>query len=250
MGDYGSTIPLNNSYKSSIIQAISDGIKKDVSDFKAENVLETYNGINFLKWDFINTNIIKTLKNNNKFQCLKYQRGPSWVLVLIYDKETNYLYCLMSKQQFNLLKDKERDHLHYIDALALINKGLKAKIKKYKQIKLFNIEDKTIKNADKKSLLSDILQRINGKVMKFAIITYLSEKREITSVSAYMLTTALEIGHEENWNELITVDYNNSPIIEDNINKDDEEEINMKLRVDPTQSNNNIIKLKRKKDKK
>ncbi|MGE5632196.1 MAG: DUF5986 family protein, partial [Caulobacteraceae bacterium] len=178
MGNFGSAIPLDDNHKSLIIQAISDGNKKEVLDFMAEYDLETYNGIHFLKWDFANTNLLRNL-SDDRFQCLKIKRGP-WKLVLVYDKETKYLYSLMNKHRFLQLQERvNKEQVHYIDALALINKGLRGNGKN-KQLRLFIVKsDKT----NTKNLLKEILQQIDGEVIRFTVIAFSNEKDEITSVS-------------------------------------------------------------------
>ncbi|MDK2920143.1 MAG: hypothetical protein PWQ37_2876 [Candidatus Petromonas sp.] len=102
------TIPLSDDLKTKIIQAIYDGYKNDILDFKREYPLETYNCIPFMKWDFINTNIINRV-NDEKFQCFKISRGR-WKLILLYDKDTKYLY--VSKRQIH--PTLTRNQLHEI----------------------------------------------------------------------------------------------------------------------------------------
>lgn len=115
---------LPDEYKIKIIQALTDAIRADVKEFTREFSLETNNGIEFLKWDFINSNLVRNA-SDERLLAIKVQRGR-WVLILIYDTELKYLYTFMKHKRFKQLQDqrKNREKPHYIDALALLNKDL------------------------------------------------------------------------------------------------------------------------------
>jgi hypothetical protein len=221
------TIPLSDDLKTKIIQAIYDGYKNDILDFKREYPLETYNCIPFMKWDFINTNIINRV-NDEKFQCFKISRGR-WKLILLYDKDTKYLYVMMNKNRFEQLQDELQNRInnnkvHYIDALALINKDLN-ELSKNSNIQLSFFDDYELREKEIEVLLhNEILKNIDNEVNRLVVISFSVNRLEITSVIAYILTTELEIVYEENWNEFISIDYDN---ISDNelfdINEDDDD---------------------------
>lgn len=227
MSKFDLTIPLSDDLKTKIIQAIYDGYKNDILDFKREYPLETYNCIPFMKWDFINTNIINRV-NDEKFQCFKISRGR-WKLILLYDKDTKYLYVMMNKNRFEQLQDELQNRInnnkvHYIDALALINKDLN-ELSKNSNIQLSFFDDYELREKEIEVLLhNEILKNIDNEVNRLVVISFSVNRLEITSVIAYILTTELEIVYEENWNEFISIDYDN---ISDNelfdINEDDDD---------------------------
>lgn len=204
------TIPLSDDLKTRIIQAIYDGYKNDILDFKREYPLETYNCIPFMKWDFINTNIVNRI-NDEKFQCFKISRGR-WKLILLYDKDTKYLYVMMNKDRFEQLQDELQNRInnnkvHYIDALALINKDLN-ELSKNSNIQLSFFDDYELREKEIEVLLNNkILKKIDGEVDRLAIITFFVNRFEITSVFAYIPTTELEIVYQENWNEFISLEF-------------------------------------------
>lgn len=202
------SIPMVDNHKAVFIDAIRNANKKDIMEFRMERNIETFNSVHFLKWDFINTNMIRTLPTD-QFQCVRVKRGPLWELVLIYDKETQYLYAAMQEKRFHQLSERlHKETVHYIDALSSINKDLKANasLNPAKQIYLFETENNTW-NEQIEYELKLMLHRLEGEVTRFVLVTFSTEKGEIVSVNAIMPTAELEIAYEENWNEFITADF-------------------------------------------
>jgi len=202
------SIPMADKYKTVIIDAIRNASKKDIMEFRIERKLETFNSVHFLKWDFINTNIIRTL-STSQFQCEKIKRGPLWELVLIYDKETQYLYATMQEKRFHQLSERVyKETVHYIDALCSINNDLEAdeELNPAKQLHLFESETDDW-NAQVEYELKSMVHMLEGEVKRFILLTFSTDKGEITSVNAIMPNAELEIAYEENWNEFITADF-------------------------------------------
>ncbi|MEF3305333.1 DUF5986 family protein [Paenibacillus sp. GYB003] len=202
------SIPIADNHKTVIIDAIRNAGKKDIMEFRMERKVETFNSVHFLKWDFINTNIIRTLPTS-QFQCVKIKRGPLWELVLIYEKETQYLYAAMQEKRFHQLNERlYKETVHYIDALSLINNDLEAdeELNPAKQLNLFESENDDW-NAQVEYELKTMLHMLEGEVKRFVLITFSTDKGEITAVNAIMPNAKLEIAYEENWNEFITADF-------------------------------------------
>jgi len=242
--NFNSFIPLNDDYKSSIIRAVSNGANKDILDFIMEYSLETTNCIHFLKWDFVNKNILREFDIDG-FQCLKMKRGM-WTGVLIYDEQTKFLYCLMNQKRFSQLQERNnRNSIHYIDALALLNKRFKPDPKEYEQISVFNYTDIPWESKAE-DILKDILQQINGEVNCFSLISFTSKKYEITSATAYIPTVRLDIAHEEDWNEFIVPDYGTINIVNNYMGQDDENDLGLKIRSNIISLNDeNNVKIKK-----
>lgn len=235
-----SKIPLSGHYKGSIVRAIFEAHKKDLPDFYGEYDLETFNCRHFLKWDFTNTNIIRSFLGK-RFHCIKVKRG-SWRFVLIYDKETKFLYSLMKEKRFIELQDKTKlGKIHYLYALASINKELKRKIE---QLSLFTIDNNQLQN-DLKNVLHEMIQNIDGEINNYVLISFSTEKHELVSVSAYIPTAGLDIAYKESWNEFIPADFDTLSDYTDNINQSDEDEINIALREEILPNNNDdMVQLK------
>lgn len=224
------TIPLSDEYKYSIIDSISNAHKNDIKDFILEYDLETFNSVHFLKWDFTNTNIIRNLQGD-RFQCLKVKRGP-WKFILIYDKETMYLYSLMREKRFSQLQDRiVREKVHYLDSLANINQGLKGKDNKerFYQPDMFDMDGRSWE-SEVQSVLNEMIQNIDGEIKQYVLISFSTERDEVTSVSAYIPTVDLNIAYEENWNEFITADFNIPYNADYTTEQEEEDDIEIGLR--------------------
>lgn len=243
---YQANIPLPDEYKDSIMEAISYGVKDDIIQFKKDTNLVTENGLKFLKWDFINTNIARAV-SCDRLEWTIIKRG-GWKLVLIYDRETKLLYSLMSENNFEILRKRSKiDKVHYIDALSLINNNLKAK-NQVTQLTLFDINDENIE-MQKEDLLKDILQHINGEVQYYAVITFSTKKYELSSVVTYIPTPQLEVAYLEDWSNHIPVDFDVHLTIDDDVEEDDDE-VEVKLRERTVPKNDDIIKLRKHKEEK
>ncbi|EGL18161.1 MULTISPECIES: DUF5986 family protein [unclassified Paenibacillus] len=240
-------ISMADNHKTVIIDAIRNASKKDIMEFRMERKVETFNSVHFLKWDFINTNLIRTLPTS-QFQCVKIKRGPLWELVLIYDKETQYLYAAMQEKRFHQLSERTyKETVHYIDALSSINCDLEANVKlnPAKQLSLFESENDDW-NAQVEYELNSMLHMLEGEVKRFVLITFSTEKGEIASVNAIMPNAKLEITYEENWNEFITADFSIALESQGAIAAEQEEEIFVGLRegVISHQQNDDLVQLR------
>ncbi|MFC3788409.1 DUF5986 family protein [Paenibacillus sp. GCM10012307] len=207
---FDSSIPLSDKEKGRLIESIYNAYKNDVREFLLEYELETHNCVHFLRWDFTNTNIIRGFQSSH-FQCLKAKRGP-WRFVLIYDKESGFLYSLMREKRFLELQGRvNKDRVHYVDALASLNHDLddSSNIERVFAQDLFDM-DGAQWSGEVQTVLQELIMSIDGPIKYYGLITFSSEKDEITSVTAYIPTTDLGIAHQENWNEYITADFSNT----------------------------------------
>ena len=196
-------IPMDDSDKTLIIDAVVQANKKDIHDFKLENDLKTFVSKHFLKWDFINKNVTRTL--NHKYQCIGIERGSLWEFVLIFDQATDCAYALMNEKRFYQLRERKvRDKVHYIDALASINTDVVSK--ESEQLNLFEVD-----NSEWEEAVSEVLKKmvspIIGNLKRFVLVTFKTEKGEMKSVNSYITTPDLGIAHEENWNDFIAPDF-------------------------------------------
>ncbi|WP_195536502.1 DUF5986 family protein [Bacillus paralicheniformis] len=196
--------PLSDNNKSLIIKSVAEAFSKDTRAFKEENYLETYNCLNFIKWDFTNTNIIRTLPKD-EFQCVKARRGP-WNFVLVFHKNSGCLYTLMRQDRFFQIKERvNREKIHYLDALASINHFLRSE-NGYRQIDLFDLDGQLWREEVEK-ILSELIQIIEGEVKVYTLLTFVNDKTDIIDFTAYTLTPSLGIAFEESWNDHIPAEY-------------------------------------------
>lgn len=223
---------LLDEYKISIVQALTDAVRADVQEFTKEFPLETNNGIEFLKWDFINSNLIRNA-SDERLRAIRVKRGR-WELILLYDSELKYLYTFMKHKRFKQLQDQrgKREKAHYIDALVLLNKGQHSG---KDQLSLF--ED-TAWDEGAESLLQSIAREHQNEIKCFAVIGFSTLKGDVTSVSAIIPTVELEIAHEVDWSEFISTDYNTNGFVFDfTPTVEDEDEITLTLKEQPISDN-------------
>lgn len=241
-------IPLADYYKSIIIQAICDGNKKDIEDFNKENNLYTSNNIHMLKWDFINTNLAQKLRGE-KFVCYKVKRGI-WQFVLIHDIENNVYYSLMNEKNLleireNVQKRFNKSVVHYLDALAYINNGIKPIVERDRQGKLF-IEDTEAWEDQVSRVLEQITSGITTQGAKYVLISFATRALETISVLAQIPTQDLGIAHIEDWSEFIAPDF--AAVIDRNTSQeDDEDEVKISIR-DHVLNRNSEIKVNVRRD--
>ncbi len=242
------SIPLSDENKTLIAKSISDACKDNISDFKMEFDLATYNCIHNMKSDFISTNLRdnfnKELENSN-IRIINF--NVSWYEPpIIYDKNTNYLYSFTSKENFFKQKNGN-NRSHYLYALASINKGIEPK-HIMEQICLFEEDTKSYDRKITKTL-TDIQQKINGPIKQYVLITYTNESFGLNSITAYIPTANLDIAYEESWNEYIVPSYEIVPIsVVDDTNQEETKEIPLAIRKEFLVNNdeeNDILKLRK-----
>jgi len=230
---------LPDNYKVSVVQALTDAKRTDINEFINEFALESFNGIDFLVWDFINSNLIRNAADERLIS-IKVKRGR-WTLVLLYDTELKYLYTLMKHKRFKQLHDqrKKRSTAHYIDALALLNSGLHAD---NDQLCLFEDEiwDEGVEN-----LLNRIVREIQDEIERFVVIGFSTSKDDITSVSAIIPSPELGVVHEEDWSGLIPINYeSNSDKFDYAPFEEEEEDIPVTLKKQPETGDDPPVNLK------
>lgn len=231
---------LPDDYKISVIQALTDARRIDINEFVKEFALESFNGIDFLIWDFINSNLIRNAADE-RLITIKVKRGR-WTLVLLYDTELKYLYTLMKSKRFKQLQDqrKKRSTAHYIDALSLLNSGLYADDD---QLCLFENEtwDKGVE-----SLLHRIVQGLQNEIERFVVIGFSASKDDITSVSAIVPSPELGVVHKVDWSELIPLNYSSNSVTFDYTPfEEEEEDIPLKLKEQSKTNDDPSVNLKK-----
>lgn len=235
------TIEMDSNDKKIILQAMQNGLDR-FEEHIIVNKTITNMGATGTKWDMINSECKDALLGN-KYDIVVCKRGV-WQLILMYDKVNKTLYTLMKEKRFDeLCKLVRRDKVHYLEAIATVNKWL---VKEdVEQLSLFDDFNK-VKTEKIDKTLEYLLKNIDGEVKKHVLLTFTEKKLELYSMVALIVTPTLRVLHRENWSEYIEPKYILDNISE-SVSNEDEEEIALGLKVTKEEINN--IKLKRKKDK-
>ena len=183
-----------------IYNAIGDGIKEDIALHK----LRTHNSIPSRIWDLINTNICERL---NTYDCTTTtpKRGP-WEIVVIFEKETEYIYTIMREKRFRELKKSipKRNRMHYIDLFAHhLNPDLLAPVGQTTMIPVrFDDEDKLMESIQR--ILAGFSEEAR-EIKRHALILFESSNYDLTSVRVAIVDTNLDIVAEQDWSKYIPV---------------------------------------------
>ncbi len=189
-----------------IHEALGDGIKEVV----ARNRLKTKNSVPFLKWDILNTLLCDEFDTPD---CMSYiaKRG-AWKLILLYDKNTGFLFSFMRESRFNSLRKDfdKRKKMHYIDILAMfLNEDLRAKALQTKLPLVFG-KDKKFSDEERMHEIvhNFLIQLLEDQLLlsRHALILFDGTDYGLTSVRAVMIDTQMNIVEQENWNSYIPTD--------------------------------------------
>lgn len=103
-----------------ITRSVKEACIDDMKKFHESYNLVTRNGDPGLKWDFINTNIEKSFKED-MYKTLLVKRGY-WNQVVIYNLYDKRLYFVMMENRYKeVSRDKKRKNLHLIQMLGSVN---------------------------------------------------------------------------------------------------------------------------------
>lgn len=226
--------------KKIIVQALQNGLERFYEHISNTRTV-TNMGYTGTKWDMINTECRDALPAK-KYDVVVCKRGV-WQLILMYDKVTKTLYTLMKEKRYeDICKTIKSNKVHYLEAIATVNKCLVEE--KQEQIALFEGFNE-LKTEKIESTVEQLLSNIDGDVKKHVLVTFTDKNYELYSISALIVTPSLQILHKEDWTEYIepkySLDINNI-----DINRDDEE-IELGLKVTKEDIDNIRIKINREK---
>lgn len=239
------SIEIDSKYKALIVNAIQESLKRYYIQYKSEYKTKTNNGRHTITWDFINSGIDLELPKD-RFEIIDCKRGI-WELILIYDKQTKWLFSLMKDKRFSQLRKQVRKNkVHYLEALGSINNELNTYLDQ--QITLFELQsDERLENIE--NTVSSMLSMLKNEVIRYCLISFTNSYEEITSISASIFNYNLSIQYEESWNDYVSVDFNTIiDIVADSKDNNDEEleDIELPLKVNI----NEDIELPHKEDEK
>lgn len=105
-----------------VFEAVSE-VAEDYQFLVSQFQTVTHNGRPGNRWDIINTNLIKKLKNMN-IEATIIKRG-FWEMVILLSNEDNCIYTLMRKNRFqDIISNPKKNAPKYVQALATLNSDL------------------------------------------------------------------------------------------------------------------------------
>lgn len=191
------SIPLGDDAKRKIIKALHLGLKKDVSEFRQQFPLRTKNGLGFLRWDMINTNLYDLAVESLIPLLVGVDRGR-WEMTLLFDSETSFLYSFMNIERLEELSSSPAGS-HYLAQLCLINDYGGSR---HRQMTFF---DEGVGANGQRLTVSQIIPE--PSVKRYVTVCFRQIAGDITSVVAYILDSDLTVLHKEDWSSFISPDY-------------------------------------------
>ncbi len=191
------SIPLGDDAKRKIIKALYLGLKKDVGEFRQQFPLRTKNGLGFLRWDMINTNLHDLAVESLIPLLVGVDRG-TWKMTFLFDSETSFLYSFMNVERLEELSTSPARN-HYLPQLCLINDYSSSR---HRQMTFL---DEGMGQTWQRLTVSQIISE--PSVKRYVTVCFRQIAGDITSVVAYILGSDLMELHKEDWSSFITPDY-------------------------------------------
>lgn len=233
-------IDMKEEDKKVIVQALQNGLER-FNEHMGNTGTVTNMGYTGTKWDMINTECRDALPEK-KYDVVVCKRGV-WQLILMYDKDTKTLYTLMKEKRYEeVCKTVKSNKVHYLEAIATVNKGLVEE--RQEQIAFFEGFNE-LKVEKMKNTVEQLLNKIDGEVKKHVLITFTDKSLELCSISALIVTPSLQILCKEDWTEYIEPKYSLDVSTIDIYSEDEEIELGLKV----TKENIDNMRIKRNREK-
>lgn len=202
---------------SDIVHIIQDSNGDRIKEDIRRNNLLIHNSKGFRIWDFIYSQALLQVDDN---QCSSFiaRRGP-WEMVLLYEKESGYIFSLMREKRFDEIQEETviRNKMHYLDVLA---KSFNGELEyEYEQISLFPkaFDDEELLEEQLRNLLKN-LKEDNKEIKNHVLILFETNGYDLVSVRAVMIDSNLNIVKEQSLNEYIKFE---ESLIIDQVDKSD-----------------------------
>lgn len=105
-----------------IFAALSE-VSEDYQSFESKFITKTHNAKPWLRWDFVNSNIIEKLGVLN-IEVAVTQRG-AWEMLVVFSKEDNCIFTLMRRSRLEtILINPKKNAPIYLRALTTLNEDL------------------------------------------------------------------------------------------------------------------------------
>ncbi|MGM9543271.1 MAG: DUF5986 family protein [Candidatus Limivicinus sp.] len=196
-----------------IVRCVEDAVGDDIRADILQHDLQTRNSTPSRIWDLLNTNIIKTLGDEN-CTIIRTHRGP-WEMLVVYEKSTQCILTFMREKRFAELRNRQhkRTHMHYLDILAKqFNKNLLPDQQQLCLIPhIFSDENRLAELAQ--TMLSDLESDVEV-VRHHVLVLFETVGYQLTHIRAVMVTPSLDIAQnsEQDWSKYIAA--NESAVVE------------------------------------
>lgn len=188
-----------------IVRCVEDAVGDDILADIRHHDLRTTNSIPSRIWDFLNSNLIKTLETED-CTIAEAHRGP-WQMLVIFEKTTQYIFTFMREKRFAELRrlQRRRTHMHYLDMMTKqFNKDLLAE---EQQLVLFphTFSDENKLAEQIQSLLHDLGDEVSI-VRNHVLVLFETNGYQLTHIRAVMVTPSLDIAQNasQDWSQYIS----------------------------------------------
>lgn len=190
-----------------IVRSVEDAVGDDICADIRQHDLQTKNSAPSRIWDFLNTNIIKTLDTED-CTIAKAHRGP-WEMLIVFEKSTQCILTFMREKRFAELRNRQRkrNHMHYIDMLT---KQFNADLLSDQQ-QLSFIPHTFFDEDCLAELVQTMLRDLEGDaevVRHHVLVLFDTVGFQLTHIRAVMVTPFLDIAQngEQDWSHYIAAD--------------------------------------------
>lgn len=174
--------------------------------------LRTFNSVPMLGWDLAFTNLLAAYPGAI---CTKNKSG-CWEYILLYDQASDFVFSFMRESRFKAIR-KMAAHKRpiYVSALLSFTNSVTAPLQ---QKELFACDDIS---AQRRQAIAERLLAICAQfqcegvseIKNHAFVVFSQTEGQISSFKVYVLNTAMEVVHKEDWLPSLTPDI--TPMVED-----------------------------------
>lgn len=175
-----------------IVRCVEDSVGDDIHTDILQNDLRTTNSVPFRIWDFLNSNLIKSLEMED-CTVAETSRGP-WQMVIVFERTTQYIFTFMREKRFSELRRTQhrRKRMHYLDALTRqFNPDLVADQQQLSFLP-HTFSDENMLPELVQTLLCDLGSDISI-VRNHVLILFETAEYQLTHIRAVMVTPNLDI---------------------------------------------------------
>ena len=232
MEKYKELIPLSDILLKTLVNCVNDGIYR-YKMCQEDYPTPTHNGNGHNLWNFINGQVNDAMPEN-EFSVLITNKN-SWEFVIIYEKNSHYLYLLTRDENYKSLRNqKDKRLLHHFNAFSKLNACLlgQYEVKQY-QYSFFNeyliYDDPDIINmlgAD----LTKMLRDFNEEIKRFVLVCFSQREDKVEKIYAEVPVYGFRTVYTELWNYVLGAEYDTMTNDKDHNIYYDDSEINISLR--------------------
>jgi len=232
MEKYKELIPLSDILLKTLVNCVNDGIYR-YKMCQEDYPTPTHNGNGHNLWNFINGQVNDAMPEN-EFSVLITNKN-SWEFVIIYEKNSHYLYLLTRDENYKSLRNqKDKRLLHHFNAFSKLNACLlgQYEVKQY-QYSFFNeyliYDDPDIINmlgAD----LTKMLRDFNEEIKRFVLVCFSQREDKVEKIYAEVPVYGFRTVYTELWNYVLSAEYDTMTNDKDHNIYYDDSEINISLR--------------------